>query len=99
MHYSHIPEIVGDIYFVPNADQQDTAISSSPFTLQYNWRVIALLSDFNLSSFSFSPKDFFNLGLKLFSVSEEQVLVNAMNLFVVPNNSGTKNDEQFARKY
>lgn len=87
--------IVADISFVLNPDQDDDTISSFPFTLQYNWPVLAYLSNFDLADFSYSLEDFYKLGLALFNVTEEQVISTALDVFVVPVNSGVDNMTQF----
>ncbi|WP_316841307.1 hypothetical protein [Pedobacter gandavensis] len=66
-----------------NPDEDgDSSISSFPVSLQYQWEVLAFLRSFNLDSFSFTPQAFFELGLKIFKISEEQVIAHVLNRFV-----------------
>ncbi|SDE67212.1 hypothetical protein SAMN05216464_108162 [Mucilaginibacter pineti] len=76
--------------FVLNPDVEgDSAISSFPVSLQYQWGVLAFLRSFNLPGFSFSPQDFFDLGLQVFKISDAQVIAHTLNYFVKPVNTGT----------
>lgn len=68
---------------VLNPDEDgDSSISSFPVSLQYQWEVLAFLRSFNLDSFAFTPQAFFELGLKIFRISEEQVIAHVLNRFV-----------------
>jgi hypothetical protein len=62
----------------------DTAISSFPVSLQYQWGVLGFLRSFNLQSFAFTPAAFYQLGLQLFKVTDEQVIAHILNFFVTP---------------
>ena len=73
--------LVYGLKFVLNRDHQDNSISSFPVTVQYNWPVIAYLSQFNLDSFSFSPEEIFNIALVCLNVSEEIVINETINVF------------------
>ncbi|KMQ69204.1 hypothetical protein ACM39_03620 [Chryseobacterium sp. FH2] len=73
--------LVYGLKFVLNRDHQDNSISSFPVTVQYNWPVIAYLSQFNLDSFSFSPEEIYNIALVSLNISEETVINEAINVF------------------
>ena len=65
----------------PDADG-DANISSFPVSLQYQWEVLAFLKNFNIENFSFSPQGFYDLGLKIFKISEDQVIAQILNYFI-----------------
>jgi hypothetical protein len=73
--------------FILNRDVDNLGISSFPVTLQYNWPIIAYLKAFDLQSFTFTPREFYEMGLIVFNISEEQVLAHAINTLVTPLNS------------
>ncbi|MCC9066389.1 hypothetical protein [Flavobacterium piscisymbiosum] len=68
----------------------DSTISSFPITLEYQWEILAFLKTFSSSSFSFSIKDFYSVGLQVFRISEEQVVAHMMNIFVEAEEGKTK---------
>ena len=82
--------------FILNRTINQNEISSFPVTVAFNWPIIAHLNNFNIQAFSFSPQDFYQLGLAVFDISEEEVIdqaiknrtaglppsVNAINQFV-----------------
>ena len=68
--------------FILNRDYTDPQISSFPVTLQYSWPIIAYLKAFDLQNFSFTPREFYEMGLIVFNISEEQVLAHAINTLV-----------------
>jgi hypothetical protein len=74
-------DLVYGLKFVLNRDYEDNTISSFPVTVQYNWPVIAYLSQFNLDSFSFSPEDIFNVAIVCLNTSEEIIINEAINVF------------------
>lgn len=81
--------------FVLNRDFDNQGISSFPVTLQYNWPIIAYLKAFDLQNFSFTPREFYEMGLIVFNISEEQVLAHAINTFVTVTNPSTNPINQF----
>lgn len=83
------------IKFILNRDIDDTAISSFPVIVQYNWPIIAYLKAFDLQNFSFTPREFYEMGLIVFNISEEQVLAHAINTFVTVTNPSTNPINQF----
>lgn len=66
---------------VLNPDK-DSTISSFPISLEYQWEMLAFLRSFNLQNFSFTPDAFFQLGLKIFRISEDQVVAQTLNYFI-----------------
>lgn len=73
---------------VLNPDEDgDSSISSFPVSLQYQWEVLAFLRSFNLQSFAYTSKAFFELGLKIFRISQEQVVAHTLNNFVADQDS------------
>lgn len=85
------------MFFILNPDSDDVNISSFPVTVEYRWLVLAYLRSFNLDSFSFSAKEFYELGLQILDVSEEEVVALAINNFVTPVDELTSSLEQFIR--
>jgi hypothetical protein len=73
------------IYLVLNPDYTDDTISSFPITLMWQWDIIRYLNEFNITGFSFSVSDMFNLALTIFNVTEEQALKIAAYTFVIPS--------------
>lgn len=87
-----------DLKLVLNPDLKDgdQAISSFPITLEYQWEILAFLKTFSSSSFSFSIKDFYSVGLQVFRISEEQVIAHMMNIFVEAEEGKTKYEQLLA---
>lgn len=52
-------ELVYGLKFILNRDFQNNTISSFPVTVQYNWPIVAYISQFNLANFSFSAEEIF----------------------------------------
>jgi hypothetical protein len=72
--------------FVLNPDEGgDSTISSFPISLQYQWELLAFLKSLNLQNFSYSSEAFFELGLQIFRVSQEQVIAQILNYFIEIN--------------
>lgn len=84
-----------EILFVLNPDKDDVSISSFPVTVEYQWLVLSYLRSFDLQNFSFSARDFFELGLQILNVSEEEVISLVINNFVTPSNESLTKVEQF----
>lgn len=80
----------------PNLKDGDQSISSFPITLEYQWEILAFLKTFSSSSFSFSIKDFYSVGLQVFRISEEQVIAHMMNMFVEAKDGKTKYEQLLA---
>ncbi|WP_316768696.1 hypothetical protein [Pedobacter frigiditerrae] len=74
--------------FVLNPAEDDSTISGFPISLQYQWEVLAFLRSFNIQNFAFTADAFFDLGLKIFRISQEQVIAQVLNYFV-DNEDGT----------
>lgn len=73
------------IYLVlnPSSDNYGT-ISAFPITVEYQWKILGYLRSFDLSNFTFSPQELFELALRVFNLSEEQILAEIINTFVQP---------------
>jgi hypothetical protein len=86
------------ISLVLNPDESDTAdfnISAFPVTVEYQWKILAYLRSFDLNNFSFTPQEFFELGLIILNISEEQAIAKFINTFTVPIDEDTLALEQF----
>ncbi len=81
--------------FILNRDFDDQGISSFPVTLHYSWPIIAYLKAFDLQNFSFTPREFYEMGLIVFNISEEQVLAHAINTFITVVNPSANPINQF----
>ncbi|MDB5150315.1 MAG: hypothetical protein JWQ57_4335 [Mucilaginibacter sp.] len=80
---------------VLNPDEDgDSTISSFPVSVQYEWGILAFLKSFDISNFSFEPEGFFELGLKIFRISSEQMIGKMFNFFVDPVNDSTTKFQQ-----
>lgn len=88
------------VSLVINPDETDNGdfnISAFPVTLEYQWKILAYLRSFDLNNFSFTPQEFFELGLIILNVSEEQALAHFINTFTVPADEDTLPLEQFVQ--
>lgn len=87
-----------DLKLVLNPDLKDgdSAISSFPITLEYQWEILAFIKTFSSASFSFSIEDFYKVGLDVFRISEEQVLAQMLNVFVEAQEGVTKYEQLLA---
>jgi len=86
------------VSLVLNPDESgntDFNISAFPVTVEYQWKILAYLRSFDLNNFSFTPQEFFELGLIILNVSEEQAMAQFINTFTVPANATTLPLEQF----
>lgn len=73
---------------VLNPDEDgDNSISSFPVSVEYQWGILAFLRSFSLQNFSFSPSDFFQMGLQVFRISQEQVITQTLNYLINPSDS------------
>lgn len=52
--------------------------------MEYQWEILGYLRSFDLSNFTFSPQELFELALRVFNLSEEQILAEIINTFVQP---------------
>lgn len=87
--------IPGGLELLLNPDvDNDTTISSFPVSLQYKWEILAFIRAFKLSNFSYSPLDIFQLGLKLFKLTDAEVLAHTINHFVEPVDENTSKLQQ-----
>jgi hypothetical protein len=87
------------ISLVLNPDESETApdfnISAFPVTVEYQWKILAYLRSFDLNNFSFTPQEFFELGLIILNISEEQAMAQFINAFTVPIDEFTTPLQQF----
>lgn len=56
--------------------------SEFPITVSYEWGILGYLRGFSLSNFSFKGSDFYDLGLKILGVSEEQMVNRVLAVFI-----------------
>ncbi len=82
------------IFFVLNHDLTDDSISSFPITVFWSWQILKVFNGFNVNNFSFSINDLLTLGLKLFNITEAQLLSAAVNNFVIQNDPATSKFDQ-----
>ena len=87
------------ISLVLNPDETGTSpdfnISAFPVTVEYQWKILAYLRSFDFSNFSNTPQEFFELGLIILNVSEEQAMAQFINTFTVPIDEFTSPLQQF----
>jgi hypothetical protein len=86
------------VKFVLNPDgseDPDFNISTFPITVEYQWKILGYLRRFNLQNFSFTPQEFFELGLIVLNITEEQAVAKFINTFTVPINDLTSPLQQF----
>ena len=88
-------DLLFGLKFILNRDIESTDITSFPVIVQYNWPIIAYLKAFDLENFSFTPREFYEIGLVVFNISEEQVLAYAINTLVTTPNSSVNPVNQF----
>jgi len=88
-------EIAEGMAFVLNPDADgNTELSSFPVTVEYQWEILAFLRTFSLEGFSFSPVDFFKLGLQVFRITDAMLLAHTMNYFVEPDDETITKPQQ-----
>ncbi len=59
-----------------------TEISEFPLSLQYRWPVISYVGSLDLDNFSFQPADIFELALKIFLLSEKELIQRGISIFL-----------------
>nr|WP_294781828.1 hypothetical protein [uncultured Flavobacterium sp.] len=84
-----------EMFLILNPDNTDSSISSFPVTVEYQWLILSYLRSFNLQNFSYSPREFFELGLQILNTSEEEVITLIINNFVSPKSDNLTKVEQF----
>ncbi|MCP5104825.1 MAG: hypothetical protein GY950_15675 [bacterium] len=79
----------------PSHDPEDAgAVSEFPVKVNYNWPILGYLRNFDLSTFSFAPGDFFDLALAILDVTERQLIDRVLNIFITgPNPINTFVDD------
>ncbi|RLJ80520.1 hypothetical protein [Pedobacter alluvionis] len=76
---------------VLNPDEDgDSNISSFPISIQYQWEMLAFLRSFKVQNFAFTPEAFYELGLQIFKITEDEVIAHILNYFVEDNDTETK---------
>lgn len=72
------------IFFVLNPDHSAVpgSVSSFPISLSYEWKILGIINDFNLSSFSFEPGDLFQIALSLLDLTSAQLVNNALTYLI-----------------
>jgi len=85
------------IYLVLNPDLSggDSTISSFPITVEYQWKVLSFIHNFDFKSFDYNPVDIFSLALQSLNISEENVIECFIDNFVVTYDDNTTLLEQF----
>ncbi|WP_293787273.1 hypothetical protein [uncultured Pedobacter sp.] len=68
----------------------DSSISSFPVSLQYQWEMLAFLRAFKVQNFAFTPEAFYELGLQIFRITEDEVIAHILNYFVEDKETETK---------
>lgn len=87
------------MFLILNPDNIDSTISSFPVTVEYQWLVLSYLRSFNLQNFSYSAKYFFELGLQILNITEEDVVTLIINNFVSPKSENLTKVEQFVNDF
>ncbi len=75
-------DLIYGLKFILNRDFDDQNISSFPVTVRYHWPILAYLKSFDLNGFAFTPREFFDIGLVVLNVTEEDLLAKAINTLV-----------------
>ncbi|WP_145861289.1 hypothetical protein [Pedobacter suwonensis] len=76
---------------VLNPDEDgDSNISSFPISIQYQWEMLAFLRSFKVQNFAFTPEAFYELGLQIFRITEDEVIAHILNYFVEDTETETK---------
>jgi len=73
-----------EISFLLNPDYGATGITEVPITIEYEWKILALLKQiqrFKANNFSFSPLEFFNVVTDILGISGENLMAAAVNQF------------------
>ncbi|MGY0041043.1 hypothetical protein [Pedobacter sp. NJ-S-72] len=60
----------------------DSTISSFPVSLEYQWEMLAFLRSFKIENFAYTPEAFYDLGLRIFKINEDEVLAHVLNYFI-----------------
>ncbi len=66
----------------PVAEDAETGYSVLPITILWQWDLLNFISNFKLSSFSFTPKAFYDVILELTQLSDTQILNQLFNSFI-----------------
>lgn len=81
--------IPGGMELVLNPDY-DVNISSIPISIQYQWGILAYLTNFNLKGFDFSVQSMYKLGLQVFRMTDEELIGHTLTQLVKPVNEAKR---------
>ncbi|MFN3444490.1 MAG: hypothetical protein ACK44D_02015, partial [Bacteroidia bacterium] len=81
--------IPGGMELVLNPDY-DVNISSIPISIQYQWGILAYLTNFNLKGFDFSVQSMYKLGLQVFRITDEELIGHTLTQLVKPVNEAKR---------
>lgn len=68
----------------------DSSISSFPISILYQWEMLAFLRSFKIENFAFTPEAFYELGLQIFKITDDEVLAHILNYFIEDNDTENK---------
>lgn len=68
----------------------DSTISSFPISIQYQWEMLAFLRSFKVENFAYTPEAFYELGLQIFKITEDEVIAHILNYFVEDSDTENK---------
>ncbi len=78
-------EVLGTgMILILNPDYEDSIISSFPITVFWQWKILQYVRNFNISTFSETSEAFFDLAINILGISQEQILIIAVNSFLTP---------------
>ncbi|MFK8008018.1 MAG: DUF6603 domain-containing protein [Saprospiraceae bacterium] len=83
------------IFLILNPELENVNISSFPISIDYNWKILGYIRDFDINNFTASPQEIFELTLRVLNVSEEQALAHFISVFVEPPSNNISFIEQF----
>lgn len=83
-------ELFSGLKFILNRDFDDQGVSAFPVKVHYEWPILSYLKYFNLAQFSFSPQEFYQLGLIVLNITEQQVVLHALSSYVSVTVPGVK---------
>lgn len=83
---------------VINPDLDALTISSFPISMSFEWKILAILRDLNGLDFSTiltDPMLIFKIALRVFNISEKDLVAQVINVFVTPSGTNTNHLQQF----
>lgn len=76
---------------VLNPDQEGNPdISAFPISIQYQWEMLAFLRAFKVQNFAFTPEAFYELGLQVFKITDDEVIAHILNYFIEDSETENK---------